>query len=325
MFDISKLKLAMFVLIAAVPFGASAQDKYPARDIHILNGYVAGSGADVIVRYYADKLQKLAGRSIIVENKPGASGNIAMEAAARAKPDGYTLLLSGGSSIASSPSLFKNLSVNPGKDFAAVTSLLKFPFVLTVSPKSPAMSVAELTKLMKEKKGHGLYAGVSPTGIVSAELYKSVTGLQTEYVNYKTTAPAIVDMTDGSVDWMFMDPIAAIEAMRQGRIRGLAVTTLERAQSMPDLPSLKEAGVEGVEMVSWWMVAAPSGTPRPIVDQISTWFNQITSTDETEKFISRVVGGEPFLGNPDVTQKFFETEILRWREYIKTAKIEPQG
>ena len=312
--------LSLFPL--ALP--ASAQP-YPARDLHIINGYAAGSGADVIVRYYADKLQKLAGKTIIVENKPGASSNIAMEAAARSKPDGYSIYMTAGSSMANSVSLFKNLKVQPDKDFTMVTSLLRLSFVLVVGPKSPVKSVAELTALMKTKPDNGLYGATAPSGIVSAELYKSVTGLKTTFVSYKDASSALVDLADGSIDWMFMDPIAALEHMRSGRIRGLAVGAADKVMAIPELPSMKEAGIDGVDVVAWWAVAVPAGTPRPIVDQLAKWFNEISATEETKSFINRVVGGDPFPGNPDMAQKLLETDIVRWRDYIRTAKIEPQG
>lgn len=323
------LKTFMRSTLAALALGVlavpAAAQQYPTRDLHIVNGYAAGSGADVIVRYWADKLQKISGKSIIVENKPGASGNIAMEAAARAKPDGYTIYMTAGSSMANSVSLFKNLKVQPTKDFTMVTTLLRLSFVLVVGPKSPANSVADLTALMKKKPDNGLYGATAPSGIVSAELYKSVTGLTSTFVSYKDARSAMTDLVDGSIDWMFMDPIAALEHMRSGKIRGLAVGAAERVKAIPELPSMLEAGVPGVDVVAWWAVAVPAGTPRPIVDQLATWFNQITSTEESKEFINRVVGGDPFVGNPDMAQKLLESDTVRWRDYIKTAKIEPQG
>jgi tripartite-type tricarboxylate transporter receptor subunit TctC len=316
-------------VLAALTLGApvlpAAAQQYPARDIHIVNGYAAGSGADVIVRYWANKLQPLTGKSIIVENKPGAAGNIAMEAAARAKPDGYTVYMTAGSSMANSVSLFKNLKVEPVKDFTMVTTLLRLSFVLVVGPKSPAYSVADLTDLMKKKPDHGLYGATAPSGIVSAELYKSVVGLNSTIVNYKDASSAMIDLVDGSIDWMFMDPIAALEHMRAGKIRGLAVGAAERVKAIPELPSMAEAGVPGVDVVAWWAVAVPAGTPKPIVDQLATWFNRITETEESKSFINRVVGGDPFPGNPAMAQKLLETDTVRWRDYIRTAKIEPQG
>jgi tripartite-type tricarboxylate transporter receptor subunit TctC len=324
-----RFKALAGVIFGALSFGLltppAAAQPYPARDIHIINGYAAGSGADVIVRYWADKLQKISGKAIIVENKPGASGNIAMEAAARSKPDGYSIYMTAGSSMANSVSLFKNLKVQPDKDFTMVTTLLRLSFVLVVGPKSPVKSVAELTALMKTKPDNGLYGATAPSGIVSAELYKSVTGLKTTFVSYKDASSALVDLVDGGIDWMFMDPIAALEHMRAGRIRGLAVGAADKVLAIPELPSMKEAGIEGVDVVAWWAVAVPAGTPRPIVDQLAGWFNQITATEESKSFINRVVGGDPFIGNPDMAQKLLETDIVRWRDYIRTAKIEPQG
>ncbi len=321
----SFVRPALAALALGVVASPAVAQQYPARDLHIINGYAAGSGADVIVRYWADKLQKISGKAVIVENKPGASGNIAMEAAARSKPDGYSIYMTAGSSMANSVSLFKNLQVVPTKDFAMVTTLLRLSFVLVVGPKSPVKSVAELTALMKTKPDNGLYGATAPSGIVSAELYKSVTGLKTTFVSYKDASSALVDLVDGGIDWMFMDPIAALEHMRAGRIRGLAVGAAEKVLAIPELPSMKEAGIEGVDVVAWWAVAVPAGTPRPIVDQLATWFNQITATDESKGFINRVVGGDPFVGNPDMAQKLLESDTVRWRDYIKTAKIEPQG
>jgi tripartite-type tricarboxylate transporter receptor subunit TctC len=313
--------LALMLAVLGPP--VRAQD-YPARDVHVDCGYVAGSGADVIVRYFATKASELAGRTFIVDNRPGAFGNIAMEAAARAKPDGYTFYLTAGSTLASSVSMFKNLKVEPTRDFEMVTTLTRFAFVLVVDPKRPIKSVAELTAYLKTKPDHGLYGATAPSGLVSSELYKSIVGLNTTQVGYKDALSAMNDLLGGQIDYLFGDPVFAVEQMRAGKIRGLAVAAAQRVQAIPELPSMAEQGVPGLDVNTWWAVMLPAGTPRPIVDKAAGWFNKVVASDDARKFLANI-GADPFPGTPDSARELLAKDTVRWRDYIRLAKIEPQG
>jgi tripartite-type tricarboxylate transporter receptor subunit TctC len=312
-------------LAAAALFAApvSAQD-YPNRELRTICGYVAGSGADVIVRYFSTKVSELAGKAVVVENRPGAFGQIAAEAVARAKPDGYSMYMTAGSSLASMPSMVKSVKIDPRRDYEMVTTLTKFSFILVVAPNSPHKSVADLTAYLKTKPDHGLYGATAPSGIVSSELYKALTGLKTTQVGYRDAVSAGNDLNGGNIDFVFMDPIAAVEQMRAGKLRGLAVAASERLNAIPELPSMREQGVSGLNVLTWWAVMMPAGTPKPIVDKAAGWFNQVVQSEETKKFLNNI-GADPFPGTPESAKKLIDSEVDAWRDYIRVAKIEPVG
>ena len=202
------LKNAIFVLAlipAGIPPGAAAQD-YPAREIRSICNFSAGSGADILVRYYSDRLSKLAGKPVVVENKVGVQGSIATEYVARSKADGYTIMITPASStLAAARYMFKQLRFDPDKDFTPVTTLAKLSFAIAVDAKSPIRTIAELTEHLKKKPGHGHYATGSNTGQVTGELYKEMAGLSTTYVPYKETMSALTDTISGEVDFMTYD------------------------------------------------------------------------------------------------------------------------
>jgi tripartite-type tricarboxylate transporter receptor subunit TctC len=304
--------------------GAGAQD-YPSRPIHLVLGYPAGlGGADTITRTAAGQIKNMAGVAIVVENKPGALTNIATEYVSRAKPDGHTLLVTAGNStFATNMHLFKKLPFDPVKSFVPVTTLTRVPFVLMVSPKQDIASVADLTRLLKEKKSKGSYGSSTPIALVISELYKSLAGLDTIQIPYKSLEPAWPELANGGLDFMFVDPASAAVASKQGRGRALAVTSAQRSPSMPDLPTMVEAGVPNYDVTSWLAVYAPAGTPRAIVDRLSGWFNQAMASDEMKKVMANI-RYDPFPGNPDSLAKFHLSEIEKWGRLIQNAKIEAQ-
>jgi tripartite-type tricarboxylate transporter receptor subunit TctC len=323
----TQVKIALLGAFAATALFTApvlAQQDYPNREIHTVCGYVAGSGADVIVRYFSTKISELAGKPVIVENKPGALGQIAAEAGARARPDGYTMYMTAGSALASMPSMVKTVKVDPRRDYEMVTTLTKFSFILVVAPSYPAKNVAELTANLKKKPQHGLYGATAPSGLISSELYKSLAGLTTTQVNYRDAVAATNDLLGGSIDFSFMDPIAALQQIRAGKLRGLAVASAERLNAVPELPSMREEGVAGLNVLTWWGVMMPAGTPKPIVDKAAGWFNQVVQSEETKKFLNNI-GADPFPGTPESAKKLMDTEVDAWREYIRLAKIEPVG
>jgi tripartite-type tricarboxylate transporter receptor subunit TctC len=315
--------LALALLLAAWP--AQAQE-YPTREIRAICNFPAGTGADVFVRYFSDKLSALAGKPVIVENRGGAFGNIGTEAAARAKPDGYTILISPGSStMAAALSTFKKVPFDPVKDFVPVTTLAKLGFVLVVDPKSPIKSMAELTAHLKAKKDKATYGVAANTGLVSAELYKKFAGVpQVTKAQYKEMQTLQNDMAAGSLDFSFGDPVFAVEQVKAGRIRALAVTSGERMSALPDVPTMKEAGLpEFGQLIAWWAVWAPAGTPAPIVAKLEGWFNQIVASADTKKFLNNL-GSDQFPGNSKMLAELLAADIKKWNEYVKLAGIEPQ-
>ncbi len=319
---IRSLRTAALALLLGAPALAQAQD-YPTKDIHIISSQAAGSGADTIVRFYASKIQEMAKQSVIVENRQGAFGMIAFKALADAKPDGYTLYMSAGSSIASAPHLYNNMPMDPLKAFTQVTSLSKFAFMLVVPKESPYNDVKSLVEGMKKKPDHGLYGATATSGVVSAELLKVYAGLKTTQVAYKDSRSALTDLMANQIDWMFMDPIAANEHIRAGRIKGLAVAMQERLGSMPDIPSMKDAGYPQIDVVTWWTVTAPAGTPKPIIDKLAGWVNAVSESAEGKEFLNRN-GMDPFTGSPDSANALVKSDSEKWKDYIAKAGIEKQ-
>ena len=317
------IRTALLALAAAAPLAAAAQD-YPTREIRSICNFSAGSGADIVVRYYSDRLARLAGKPVVVENKTGVQGNIATEYVARSKADGYTIMITPASStLAAARYLFKQLPFDPDKDFTPVTTLAKLSFAIAINAKSPVRSIAELTEHLKKKPGHGSYATGSNTGQVTGELYKAIAGLSTTYVPYKQTMSALTDTISGEVDFMTYDVTFLVPQARAGRIRILAVTSGARLATLPDVPTMAESGFPGYDLTPWWGVVVPAGTPKPIVDKLSAWFNQITASVETRKFLENLAT-DPFPGDSESMAALIKTEIERWGRYVKLAKIEPQ-
>jgi tripartite-type tricarboxylate transporter receptor subunit TctC len=316
---------------AAVAFGlaalagappARAQD-YPTQDIRFICGFPAGSGADVLVRYFAEKLRPLAGLPVIVENKVGAAGNIAAEFTARAKPDGHTVHVHAGSAVAANQHLFKRRPFDAVKDLQVVATLNQQPFMVMVPAASPHKTLAELTAAMKQKGDKASYAQSNTSGKVMGDLYKQATGITAVEVPYRTANDSINDFASGRLDYGMMDPVFALSQERAGRLRSLAVSTPRRMQAVPELPTMTEAGTPGVEMMGWFAAMVPSATPRPVVDRLNKWLNEILATEETRKFLNQF-GGDPYISTPEEGQARMVKEVKDWEHYIKIAKIEPQ-
>jgi tripartite-type tricarboxylate transporter receptor subunit TctC len=309
----------LFALALAAP-AAHAQE-YPAREIRSICNFAAGSGADIIVRYYSEQLAKLAGKPVVVENKPGAQGSIASAFVAKSAPDGYTIHITPASStLAAAPHIFKQLPFDPIKDFATVTTINSLTFVVAVDASRSFRSISDLVSHLKGKPDHGFYGTQSNSGQIAAELLKANTGLNTVYVPFKVTGDAFTNLLSGQIDFMSVD---ATWAKNQPKVRILAVTAAKRSSALPEIPTLAEAGVPGVDVAPWWGVVVPAGTPRPIIDKLAGWFNQITAADETKQFLARAAL-DPFPGSPEQMAALLRTEVERWGGFVKLAKIQPQ-
>ncbi len=304
-----------------VPAGVRAQD-YPSQDIRLICGFPPGSGADVFVRYFAEKLRPVAGRTVVVENKVGAASNIATEYVARSKPDGHTLYPFAGTTVAASMHLFKNPPVDVGKALKVAATTSNLAFMLVVDAKSPHKTVPELTAAMKQKGSRASYAVAANPGRIMGAIYKNGAGLEALEVQYRTAADSLNETISGKLDYGLHDPIFALAQQREGRLRVLAVSTGKRLQSQPDIPTMAESGVP-MDLTLWWGVMVAAGTPKPIIDTINRWFSQIVSTEETKRFLNDY-GADPMITSPERSQEMFETAIKEWGEYVRMAKIEPQ-
>jgi tripartite-type tricarboxylate transporter receptor subunit TctC len=302
--------------------GVAAAQEYPSQDIRLICGFPPGSGADVFVRYFGEKLRPLAGRTVVVENKVGAASNIATEYVARSKPDGHTLYPFAGTTVAASMHLFKNPPVDVGKAIRVAATTSNLAFMLVVDAKSPYKNVAELTAAMKQKGSGASYAVAANPGRIMGAIYKNAAGLGALEVQYRSAPDSLNEMASGKLDYGLHDPIFALAQHREGRLRVLAVSTANRLQSLPELPTMTESGIP-MDLSLWWGVMVPTGTPKPIIDRINQWFSQIVSTEETKKFLN-ASGADPMINTPERSQEMFEAAIKQWGDYVRMAKIEPQ-
>ncbi|HVG51094.1 MAG TPA: tripartite tricarboxylate transporter substrate binding protein [Xanthobacteraceae bacterium] len=297
--------------------------QWPAQDIHFVTGSAAGSGGDIIVRHFQNKIRPMTTRNIIVENRAGAGGNIAIEYVARAKPDGYTILLWGGNAIAGMMSLLKNPPIDTAKTMQLCATINRQAFMFVVDAKSPYKTIDELTKAMLAKGEKASYATNTVDATVMGEIYKAKTGVKAVEVTYKTAADTINDMASGAVDYAVHNPVLALGQHREGKMRILGVGSNERLQSLPDLPTMTEQGIP-MNVIGWWAATVPAGTPKIAVDTINKWFVDAVSSEDTKKFLNNL-GGDTLITTPEQAQAMMLKDIENWREYVKIAKIVPLG
>ena len=319
------LRSAALLLAAALSLAAieaRAQD-YPSQDLRFLCAFPAGSGADVIVRYFAEKMRPLVKRTIIVDNKPGAGGNIAAETMVRSKPDGHTIFIHAGNTVAGNMHLIKKPPFDAAKSIQVVATINKQAFMLAVDAKRPWQTVPELTAYLKEKGDKASYAFANPTAKVLGAMYKEKAGLKSVEVAYRTGADFLNELYTGKIDYAIPDNIQAVAQANAGRMRILAVGAGKRMQAAPDIPTLTEFGYP-MDIRSWWAALVPSATPRPIVDQLNAWFSQVVQTPETKTFLNGIAS-DPWVTKPEEGQAYFLQQINDWGDYVRLANIEPQG
>lgn len=319
-----RLAFGAMMLVAAqfVPQQARAQENYPSEVIHFICAFPAGSGADVLVRYFANKVGELAGQTVIVENKPGALSNIAAEYTVRAKPDGYTMFVHSGNSIAGNMWILKKPPFDVVKDLRTIATVNKQAFMITVRKDSPYQNMQELTAAMKEKGDKGSYAVNATSGKVLAEEYKQVAGLDTVAIQYKSSADSLNDMMSGAVDFGAHDPVFALSQIREGRWRALGIGAAERMQGASDIPTLKEQGYD-IDQLGWWGVMVPAAMPEEIVTKINGWFNEVLARDETKKFLAEQ-GGDAYISTPEESQALMVRTVDEWKKLVEIAKIPQQ-
>jgi tripartite-type tricarboxylate transporter receptor subunit TctC len=317
------MRALVLVFLSLLLAPAQAQN-WPTRHVSMLVGYPAGSGIDTVARFLSEGLRGRTGQPFVVENRPGATGNIAAAAVSRAAPDGYTVLFTPNSTHGINPSMYKTLGFDPIKDFAPVTTLLSLGFVLVVNPKVvPVSSVAELTSYVKARPSKLAYGSGNATGRVAAELYRQLTGIDAVHVPYKGVPPVVNDLLGGQVHFAFIDATLGLPTARSGKLRALAVTNVKRISAAPDLPTMAEAGVQGFELEGWFAVFLPAGTSREIVQRLADHSNAIMTSDKGRELL-RSLGADPLPGSPESLAKLIATEIPRWQKVVKAAGIEPE-
>ncbi len=319
-----KRQTALLAAVALAGSAAFAQD-YPGREIHTVVPASAGSGGDILTRYYAEKLARITGKPVVVENKGGAQGVVGTEYAAHAKPDGHTVLFTPASSmLAAQPYFFKKLPFDPFNDFAPVMAIAWLPFGIAVDIKNPAKNINELVAALKKKSEHGFYGAGSNSGIATAELFKEMAGLQTVQVPYKGSPQGVLGLSGGQIDFLVWDATVLAGLAKGGRLRLVAVTSPRRSSTFPDVATMGESGFAGFNITSWWGVAVPAGTPRPIIDKLNSWLREINAMPETKTFLFNVATEVMVDGTPEQMGTMLKEEYERWGKLARLAKIEPQ-
>jgi tripartite-type tricarboxylate transporter receptor subunit TctC len=311
------LLTASFVTASAV-----AQEKYPSKEIHFICSFPPGSGADIMVRFFADKIGKKTGNVIIVENRPGAAGMLALTVTARAAPDGHTILVSGGTAAAINANLLKAPPIDIGKEIRAVATVNKIPFVLAVDGKSPYKSLPELTDALRKKGNKASYAYATTFAKVIAESYKISADLQTVDVSYKSAIDSLNDLASGSVDFAVYDPTMALGQQKEGRIRILAVSSGDRFRPTGDIPTFKEQGIN-IDLLGWWAAMVPAKTPDHIVQTINRWFADALADPDTATFMIKS-GADVLVMSPDEANSYLLEDIQTWARLVEMARIEKQ-
>lgn len=292
---------------------------YPSQDVHFICAFAPGSGADVLVRYYAEQFRALTGKTVIVDNKPGAQGQIGMETMVRAKPDGHTLHLNSGVSPAVSLALYNTYTIDPEKQIQVAATMSRQPYMLAVHASTPYKTLADLTAALKKKGDKGSYGVSNPASLIVAEMYKTVMGLSTVQVDYKSSPDAVNDLASGALDFYSVDSIFGSAMARKGEWRILAVSSAERVQAVGDMPTMKEQGID-VDITGWWAVFAPKATPKPVIDQINKLFGEIVKSEKSQAFTTQYAA-DTLIETPEVATAHMLRDVKNWAEYARIAKI----
>ena len=311
----------MLILAAALPGLVQAQS-YPVRPIRIMVAYTPAGTTDILARLIGQKMTEKWGQPVIVENRPGANGNIGTELAARATPDGYSLLMATAATHSINNTLYPKLTWDAVKDFAPVSLVALVPNLMVVNNSLPVRSVKDLIAYAKanpDKLAHGS-PGYGSTAHLSMELFKSLTGITMTHVPYKGSAGVLADVMAGQIA-LTMDNIPVyLPQARAGKIRALAVSSAKRTAGAPEIPTVAEAGVPGFEAVSWFGLVAPAATPKPIVEALAVETARILRLADVNKRISEL-GAEPVGSTPQQYAAFIQSEIVKWRKVIKDAGV----
>lgn len=312
----------LFVVLCPVVIAASgnaAAQTFPAKPVRFIVGAAPGGGSDFIARILGQKLAASLGQPVIIDNRPGAGGNVATELTARANPDGYTLTIA-TTSHASSINLYRKLGYHPLDDFAPISQLTSNAFLLAVQPSLPAKSVKEFVALAKARKGELTYgsAGAGQGAHLGMELFKTLAGFDAVHVPYAGIGPATVALLAGQIHVALLTPPSTLPQVQSGKLRALGVTTLKRMALLPDTPTIAESGYPGFEVNNWQALLAPAGTPAPVIARLhEESAKALRSPDVIERI--GVAGTEPVASTPKQFTAFLQAEIVKWGKVIKQS------
>ena len=314
---ITCVTLTTCVLVAGA---ASAQPNYPSKAIRYVVPFPAGGPLDIVARAIGQDLNKAWNQPVIIDNRPGAGGNIGADYVAKAAPDGYTILMGAVSTHAINPTLYSKLPYDPIKDFAPVTLITSVPNVLVVHPSLPVKTVKDLIALAKARPGQLNFASGSTgsAGHLAGELFNSMAGVQMTHIPYKGAAPAVIDLIAGHVSLMFDNLASALPNIKAQRVRAIAVTTLTRSPLLPIVPTISESGLKGFDVSTWFGIFAPAGTPPELVNKLNVEVVRILHTNEMRERLA-ALGAEPAGNKPDDFLAFIKAEIPKYAKVIKAS------
>jgi len=284
----------------------------------MLVGFAPGGGTDTTARALTPKLSERLGQQIIIDNRPGAAGNIATDITTKALPDGYTILMGTIAALAINPTLYGNLPFDPLKDLAPVTQAVDSTNILVVHPSVPSKSVKELIALSKTKPLNGGSSGVGGAGHLALELFNVMAGTKITHVPYKGGGPAMIDLLGGQINLIFATAASAIGHVQSGKIRALAVTTEKRSKLTPDLPTVAEAGLPGFEANNWYGIVVPAKTPRPIIDRLNKEFTAVLDMPDIRDILFKQ-GLDAAPNSPEAFGKYIRSETAKWAKVIKAS------
>lgn len=303
-----------------------AQQAYPSRPVRIIVPYVAGGNADIFGRTLALKLGEAFKQSFVIENRPGANGGIGTDFVAKSAPDGATLLATASGPIVVNPVLYATVPYDPLKDFAPVAQCAVYQYVLVTLASSPIRNIADLVAAARAKPGAVSYGstGVGGGNHLAGELLALSTGTQLTHVPYKGSAPALADLLGGQLTFMFDTVITSVPHIRSGKLRAFAVSSAKRASSLPEVPTMQEAGIKGFDISQWNGILAPAGTPRPIVDRLNAEIVKAMHSPEVRERIGTQGGNEIVTGTPEAFAELIRSDLRMYAKLIKDAKIPAQ-
>ena len=314
--------LLLLTVSASFTGPAFAQGDYPAKPIRMIVGFSPGGANDIIARMLGAKMQEAWGQSVVIDNRPGANSNLAIEMAAKAPPDGYTLLFN-ASGMVINPAMYESLPFDTIRDFEPISQVATFPFVLAVHPSVPSRTVKELIALAKSQPGKLNYGAGAAAFQFAAELLKQQVGIDLYHIPYKGSVQAINAVLANDIQLTIVDSLPAIPHLKSGRLRGLAVTSGVRASSLPDIPTMIEAGVPDYDITGWAGLFAPAGTPKPIVNKLSQQIVRIVQMpDFREKLLA--LGSEPVGGSAEDLATIMKVQSQKWKAVNKTAHIKAE-
>ena len=319
-----KNAMRLLLLVAALLPGLACAQAYPAKAIRMIIAFSPGGPTDIVARIVAQKLTEQIGQQVLVENRPGAGGNIAAELAAKAAPDGYTVFYN-TSAIVIGPALYAKVNYDTFKDFVPVALTATVPLVLLVNPSVPAKNVRELIELARAKPGLLNYSS-SGTGTIThlaAALFAERTGMTAQHVPYKGSAPALVDLAGGQVQFMIDTINTGLAYVKDNRLRVLAVATLARSILLPDVPTFNETVLPGFEMSAWQGVVVPTGTPQAIVDRLNAELNKAMASPDVRARLA-LQGAEPLGGTAAQYAAYIQSESVKWGQVIKAAGVKAE-